>query len=125
MALLLVMAATALACQRQADDDGAILTGLVLAGPTCPVERDPPDPACDDRPVEGAEIVIVDVRGNEVARTRTDAAGAFAVTLPAGEYQLVPQSVEGLLGTPGPTTIVVEDGVDLEPLTIFYDTGIR
>jgi hypothetical protein len=125
MALMLVMAATALACQPPADDDGAILTGLVLAGPTCPVERDPPDPACDDRPVEGAEIVIVDGRGEEVARTRTDAAGAFAVTLPAGEYQLVPQPVEGLLGTAGPTAIVVEDGVDLEPVTIVYDTGIR
>jgi hypothetical protein len=126
MALLLVMAATALACQPPADDDdGTMLTGLVLAGPTCPVERDPPDPACDERPVEGAEIVIVDVRGDEVARTRTDAAGTFAVRLPAGEYQLVPQPVEGLLGTPGPTAIAVEDGVDLDPVTIVYDTGIR
>jgi hypothetical protein len=125
MALMLVMTVTALACQRPADGDGAILTGLVLAGPTCPVVRDPPDPACDDRPVAGAEILIVDVRGDEVARARADAAGAFAVTLPAGEYQLVPQPVEGLLGTPGPTAIVVEDGVDLERVTIVYDTGIR
>jgi hypothetical protein len=125
MALLLVIAAAALACQRPADDDGAILTGLVRAGPTCPVERDPPDPACDDRPVVDAEIVIVDVRGDEVARTRTDATGAFAVRLPAGEYQLVPQPVEGLLGTPEPTAIAVEGGVDLDPVTIVYETGIR
>jgi hypothetical protein len=122
--LVLVMAAMAAACQPSTDD-GAILTGLVRAGPTCPVVRDPPDPACDDRPVGGAEIVIVDARGDEVVRTRTDAAGAFTVTLPAGEYQLVPQPVEGLLGTPGATAIVVVDGEDLEPVTIIYDTGIR
>jgi hypothetical protein len=127
MACLLVMAATTMGCERPSpnDDEGAILTGVALAGPTCPVVRDPPDPACEDRPVVGAEIVVLDARGEEVTRLRTDAAGAFAVTLRAGEYQVVPQAVEGLLGTPGPAAVVVLAGTDPEPLTFFYDTGIR
>ena len=125
LCFLAVMAAMAVACQRAPDIEGATLTGVALAGPTCPVVREPRDPACDDRPVAGAEIVIVDARGDEVASAVTDAAGTFSVALPAGEYQLVPQPVEGLLWTPGATAIVVRDGVDLEPLTILYDTGIR
>ena len=50
---------------------------------------------------------------------------AFTLALPAGEYQLVPQPVEGLLGTASPIAIVVVDGAPLEPVTIVYDTGIR
>jgi hypothetical protein len=114
------------ACQQPADDVATtMVSGRVLAGPTCPVARDPPDPACADRPVAGAEIVAVDARGQEVARASTDAEGGFTLSLPAGEYQLVPQPVEGLLGTASPTAIVVVDGAPLDPVTIVYDTGIR
>ena len=119
--LLVAVAAIAVACERT---DGTI-TGVVLAGPTCPVVQEPPDPACDDRPVAGAEIVVLDARGDEVARARTDDAGAFLVALAAGEYRLVPQPVEGLLGTPAALAIVVRDHEDSGPLTILYDTGIR
>ena len=30
-----------------------VLGGRVIAGPTCPVERVPPEPGCADRPVHG------------------------------------------------------------------------
>ncbi|MBA2634488.1 MAG: carboxypeptidase regulatory-like domain-containing protein [Chloroflexi bacterium] len=112
-------------CQPPGDGDLAILRGIVVAGPTCPVVRDPPDPACEDRPVAGAEIVILDARGDEVARVRTDEAGIFTAELPAGEYRLSPRPIEGLLGTPTATDIVVVEGLDPEPVTITYDTGIR
>ena len=102
-----------------------MLAGIVQAGPTCPVVRDPPDPACEDRPVVGAEIVIVDAQCQEVARTMSDAEGAFTFGLVAGEYQLVPQPVEGLLGTASPLAVVVVEGADIGPVTIVYDTGIR
>jgi len=102
-----------------------MVTGIVLAGPTCPVVRDPPDPACEDRPVAGAEIVVVDVQGQEVARASSDAEGQFSLALAAGEYQLVPQPVDGLLGTASPMPIVVVEGEPLEPVTFLYDTGIR
>ena len=120
------MAALAVACQQPADGvQPTMVTGIVLAGPTCPVVRDPPDPACEDRPVAGAEIVAVDAQGQEVARASSDAEGGFSLALAAGEYQLVPQPVEGLLGTASPTAIVVVEGAPPEPVTIVYDTGIR
>lgn len=126
LALVLAFAALVVACQQPAEIGPTTrLSGVVLAGPTCPVVRDPPDPACEDRPVEGAEIVALDAQGQEVARASTDDQGGFRLDLLAGEYQLVPQPVEGLLGTASPTRIVVVDGVPLEPVTIVYDTGIR
>jgi hypothetical protein len=126
VALTLAIAAIAVACQQPADGGPTtMLTGIVLAGPTCPVVRDPPDPACEDRPVVGAEIVAVDAQGQEIARASSDDEGGFSLALPAGDYQLVPQSVEGLMGTASPQAIVVEEGAHLEPVTIVYDTGIR
>ena len=124
--LLLTIAAVAVACQEPAEAvPTTTLSGIVLAGPTCPVVRDPPDPACEDRPVAGAEIVALDAEGQEVARASSDANGGFTLALPAGEYQLVPQPVEGLLGTAPPASIVVGDGEPPDPVTIVYDTGIR
>jgi hypothetical protein len=99
------------------------LVGQVMAGPTCPVQRDPPDPTCDDRPVAGAEVIVLDADG-EVARIRSDDAGAFRLALPSGEYRLVPQPVDGLMGTAPPVDVVLEVGVP-EPVRIVYDTGIR
>jgi len=124
-AVLVLVLALGAACEPSTDEGTAVLTGLVLAGPTCPVVRDPPDPACEDRPVPDAEIVIVDAENDEVASIRSDADGTFTVSLPAGEYQLVPQPVEGLMGTAPAMFITVADRVDPEPVAIVYDTGIR
>ena len=124
-AVLLLVVVVGAACQPSTDEAKGILTGQVLTGPTCPVVRVPPDPGCEDRPVADAEIVIVDAQGEEVARTRTDAAGAFTVSVPAGEYQLVPQPVEGLMGTASAISVTVVGGEDPEPVTIVHDTGIR
>ena len=124
---MLAFTAVVVGCEQPADDAATttMLAGIVQAGPTCPVVRDPPDPACEDRPVVGAEIVIVDAQGQEVARTISDVEGAFTFGLAAGTYQLVPQPVEGLLGTASPLPVVVVEGADIGPVTIAYDTGIR
>jgi hypothetical protein len=98
--------------------------GVALAGPTCPVVTNPPDPACADRPVVGATLVITTFAGAEVARVETDASGEFSVSLAPGAYRLVAQPVEGLMGTPGPIDFGVEAGAMAE-LTVSYDTGIR
>jgi hypothetical protein len=55
----------------------------------------------------------------------TDADGAAAIELIPGRYILVPQPVEGLMGTPQPITVTLISGVDAELLTVEYDTGIR
>ncbi len=99
------------------------VSGLVHAGPTCPVVQDPPDPGCDDRPVSGAVLVVLDRSGREVARPVSDSAGRFVTELSAGFYTLQPQPVDGLLGTaPAQDFEVAATPVELD---VSYDTGIR
>lgn len=121
---LMVLAATLPACMAPA---APMITvrGDAIAGPVCPVETVPPDPACEPRPVAAAEIIVRDESGASVARVRTADDGSFALSLPPGRYELVPQAVEGLIGT-APSVIVVLDA-DSEPIPIeiAYDTGIR
>jgi hypothetical protein len=94
----------------------------VTAGPTCPVAR-PNDPACADRPIAGATIVILTAAGNEAGRTTTDASGYYGITLPAGPYTIEPQPVEGMVHGSPPVSVVVGEGVTT--VDIPYDTGIR
>ena len=102
----------------------ATVQGTAHAGPTCPVVR-PGDASCADRPVTGAVIVVTDVGGTEVARVTTDATGAFRIPLPKGEFILRPQPVSGVLGTPGPVSVVVDAAANPPPIDLAYDTGIR
>jgi hypothetical protein len=48
----------------------------------------------------------------------------FGMELVPGAYRLVPEPVDGLMGTAEPLEFVVEYGVVLE-LQVLYDTGIR
>jgi hypothetical protein len=97
--------------------------GHVIAGPTCPVER-PGDPACAPRMVSGAVLIARDGGGKEVTRITTDASGLFRFSLPAGDYTLEPQPVQGLMGTAQPMPFTVSDGA-VTWLDVAYDTGIR
>lgn len=123
-AILALIASLLLACCQAPSADQTI-TGIVTAGPVCPVVTDPPDPACDDRPVVGAAILVQNDSGDEVARVLTGEDGTFSVSVAAGRYELVPQPVEGLMGTAGPVEVTVEEGVPGEQIEISYDTGIR
>lgn len=100
------------------------IAGIALAGPVCPVETEPPDPACAPRPVAGAVVLIRVGGGPEVARAVTGADGIFFVELSAGDYVVEPQPVEGLLGTAGPQGVSVVAGSAVA-IQLDYDTGIR
>ena len=105
------------------DAEAVSVSGYVHAGPTCPVVKDPPDPACDDRPVPGAVIEFSDEDGRVAATATSNQDGTFSVELGAGRYDAVPQPVDGLLGTASSATF----HVDAEPVSLdfAYDTGIR
>jgi hypothetical protein len=121
---LLIVAILA-ACQAPTSQPSEVeVSGIAQAGPVCPVERQPPDPACADRPVAGA-IVVVTNNGNEVTRTISAADGTFHLRLAPGEYQLVPQPAQGLMGTAQPIALTVRTGEPMAPLVVTYDTGIR
>ncbi len=120
MAMLLIL--VLVGCSSTPPVETFAVDGFVHAGPNCPVMSDPPDPNCADRPVTDAEIVVWGPADNEVARTNTDGEGRFTLELPAGDYILVPQQVEGLLGTAPMQGFVVPGDTSLD---VAYDTGIR
>ena len=101
------------------------VSGRATASPTCPVERNPPDPACAPRPVAGAVLVIQTSAGAEVRRVTTDMNGRFSVSLAPGAYRLVPQPVPGFMGGARPIDFAVRAGQTLPALEVSYDTGIR
>ena len=102
---------------------GIVVSGRAEAGPVCPVETNPPDPACAPRPVAGAVIVAVAESGDRV-ETTTGPDGRFSFDLAAGRYQIVALPAEGLMGTPEPVDVEAASGsIDLGVL--IYDTGIR
>jgi hypothetical protein len=105
---------------------GPGIIGTATAGPVCPVERYPPDPACAPRPVAGATITVHGAGGQVIATTTTGTDGSYRVAVPAGSVQVVAAPVAGLMRAPAPIDVVVPAGssawvrVDLS-----YDTGIR
>ena len=100
--------------------------GRATAGPVCPVERNPPYPACAARPVAGAVLIIQDIAsGREVGRVTTDRDGRFSVALATGAYRLLPRPDAGLMGGGSPVDFRVEAGHSTPPLEVSYDTGIR
>ncbi len=103
---------------------GTGISGHAMAGPVCPVETNPPDPACAPRPVVDAEIVVRDETGAQVGATRSAVDGTFTIELAPGHYVVEGRPVEGLMGTPAPAEVVVAAG-GLTDLELAYDTGIR
>jgi hypothetical protein len=105
--------------------NGSGVSGRVTAGPTCPVVTNPPDPACAERPVAGAVLLISDRNGTEVGRVKAGQDGSFTFQLAPGAYRLVPQPVQGLMGTAAPIDFEVEAGQPMTEVQVSYDTGIR
>jgi len=105
--------------------DATGVHGTVTAGPTCPVERVPPDPVCAPRPVVGAVLVFTDADGTEVTRATSAADGTFRVELAPGSYRVTAEPVDGLMGTPAPMDVEVGAGEPMTELQVSYDTGIR
>ncbi|HYN48944.1 MAG TPA: hypothetical protein VER83_08765, partial [Candidatus Nanopelagicales bacterium] len=108
-------------------DGGPWIAGLAHAGPVCPIEKNPPDPACADRPVAGAGVIIRDSAGRAVGQATTNPDGTYLAAVPGGgTYVVEAQPVEGLLGTPAPVEVVVPDGAAAwAAADLAYDTGIR
>ena len=107
----------------EAIDHLGFLSGSVLAGPQCPVQKDPPEPGCDDQPVSNVELVITsDNFGDVPVNTNRD--GSFYVALEPGDYLITAPDLAEYLGTPEPVTVTIRPTVEAE-INLFYDTGIR
>jgi len=98
----------------------------VTAGPTCPVERNPPDPNCAPRGF-AARVRITRVSdGRVVKRLTTGSDGRFTVRLRPARYRVnaAPASGGQLPRCPGPVKATVRRG-RYARVTIDCDTGIR
>jgi hypothetical protein len=114
----------------QSDSEGILsfnsgVKGRVLLGPICPVMQIPPDPSCDDRPLETTvQVFVKNSRGNTpFIITKTNRDGEYILSLPPGEYIL-----EAVGGNPFPRCstqdIIIEPEIILN-VDISCDTGIR
>jgi len=112
------------ACSTLPTGPAYLVQGVALAGPTCPVETDPPQPGCEPRPVSRAELLVRSEDGELILTARTGVDGTFEFEVPAGRYLLEPQPVEGLMGTAAQVEFEVTD-TPVELPVLDYDTGIR
>lgn len=100
------------------------IRGSVTIGPTCPVERDPPDPACADKPYQASLIVSSTIPGGNGGKlVRTDAAGHFEQKLAPGTYTIRNAS-ESVYPTLAPVTVKVAAG-SWTQADLKFDSGIR
>lgn len=103
-----------------------VLEVRALAGPVCPVETVPPDPACEPRPVANAPVFVAPGDGRDilVAQGTTDGDGLVRLELPPGAYVISGGEVDGLFGLPEPVRVTLESGARAS-VELTYDTGIR
>jgi hypothetical protein len=65
----------------------ALLSGVVRAGPSCPVER--PGHPCKPRPLGNIRVEARSVPAGVITSTRTSTAGHYVLRLSQGRYLLV------------------------------------
>jgi hypothetical protein len=94
------------------------ISGQVVAGPTCPVER--ADSPCPDRPVTDAQVTISGSGYHH--NTTTSSEGRFHSATPPGTYTVTASS-PSVFGC-DPQTVKVEPNRTTH-VTVHCDTGIR
>ena len=115
---LLFCVALLAGCAANVQDGG--IEGTATIGPTCPVQQEPPDPDCDDRPFEGSLRVVRD--GQEVKRFQPQADGSFRIAVAPGSYRIQDTADAYPYCDAGPVTVVA--GVYAR-LDVECDSGIR
>ena len=100
------------------------VTGTVLLGPTCPVERVPPEPQCADKPYATSIVVYRAGSSNPFVLGSSDTAGAFRFSLPPGQYELKAAPEVKTLPRCALVSVTVPSSI-YATTTIFCDTGIR
>ncbi|MDQ1376419.1 MAG: hypothetical protein QOE15_592 [Acidimicrobiaceae bacterium] len=102
--------------------------GTVLFSPTCPVEQNPPLPACAPRPGP-AHVQLVRTNGTVAAQGNAGADGTFAIPVAPGSYNVVVQTVSpstapGRGCSANPANVTVTPG-SATTVAVSCDTGIR
>lgn len=99
------------------------IQGIVTIGPTCPVEKLPPDPNCADKPYK-ANLEVSTKDGKLVKRFSSGDDGKFKVSLLTGEYVVKNDSSSSILPRMAPMNVIIKSGQFTE-VNISFDSGIR
>jgi len=100
------------------------LSGDVVAGPTCPVER-AEDP-CPPRAVPNREVQILGANNAVVATVTTDSKGHFSLLLAPGTYTVTVPIKQGQVGMRQESDVTANVTIgQVTTVKIMLDTGIR
>jgi hypothetical protein len=99
------------------------IRGNVTIGPTCPVERIPPDPNCEDKSYDPT-LVFTNTKTKETKSIKVSSDGTFVVTLSPGTYTVNDQS-EAVLPRMSPVEPVEVSANTYTEIKIEFDSGIR
>ncbi|HUX80852.1 MAG TPA: hypothetical protein VMV38_00835 [Candidatus Paceibacterota bacterium] len=97
--------------------------GMISLGPTCPVERIPPDPSCADKGYKTAVTIYREGSSIPFIIGNSDTAGSFSFALPPGSYLLQAASGKTFPRCASVRVVVPPNGY--ATTTISCDTGIR
>lgn len=99
-----------------------IVKGRVTISPVCPVERNPPDPACAPRPYQ-TKISFVSVN-NTTYSTTSDVDGNYSIFLDSGLYEVHTQGGIAIYPSCPIEKVSLQSGATLSK-DISCDSGIR
>lgn len=103
------------------------ISGSVMLGPTCPVEREPPDPNCADRPYShSGKFNVIKTSTEQIVQTfNSNALGKFFVEVPVGEYIIRRASNVNIFPHCDDTGVIKVMANSDTDTVISCDTGIR
>ena len=101
------------------------ISGQVLLGPTCPVERIPPDPNCGDKPFKTNLVLTSADQSYVILQFSSDENGNFSIEADPGEYQIQSAIAANILPYCTSSGTIKVTANTYTSITISCDTGIR
>jgi hypothetical protein len=98
------------------------ISGYIHTGPSCPVQRIPPDPNCADKPYANISLLAINLAGKQY-QGQTNASGNFLMEVPPGTYTIKVNLVNVLPRCEQTQAIVTAN--NFVSVDVSCDTGIR
>jgi len=117
---VLALSVSLSACASGAQEPAGGITGIVTAGPTCPVEM--ANSPCPLGVWTGT--VRATATDGSTQETQTDREGRYRLQLPEGTYEVIPVIAGGGPPSAASVSVTVAAGV-MQTLDLQVDTGIR
>ena len=114
-------------CDKQFTQEVGFLKGVISIGPLCPVEKDPPDPAClpTNETYKAYPVTIWTFDGRKIAQLNPALNGSYNLELNPGRYSVILGTSQNSIGSSNlPAEVEIRSQAETI-LNINIDTGIR